>query len=64
MRKTKRSQRSRLIRKWDGTPVADSTIPEPEPPLAPEPARMPKPRREQLFFEPDYEDEIAGAAGH
>jgi hypothetical protein len=64
MRKTRHSHRSRLIRKWDGTPVADITIPEPEPPLVPEPPRMPKPRREQLFFELDYEDEIAGAAGH
>lgn len=60
MRKTKHPRHSRLIRKWDGTPLADS------PPTGDltaeareEPDAPPKHSREELVFEFDVENELS-----
>lgn len=61
MRKTKTPHRSRLIRKWDGTPVAETETQTAATPDV-EPEAPAKPRHTlahpELFFEMNREDEL------
>ncbi len=60
MRKTKHPRHSRLIRKWDGTPLADSPPADDVPADAAEALAVPPRRsREELVFEFDVENELS-----
>jgi hypothetical protein len=67
MRKTKTPQRSRLIRKWDGTPVGEA---EPQPTAQTEAQTTPPSRAShtlnhpELFFEMHHEDELSDTLEH
>ncbi len=59
MRKTKTARHSRIIRKWDGTPIADAPETQHGPVETVTPAMPTAPRREELIFEFDHEGELS-----
>lgn len=67
MRKSKTPRRSRLIRKWDGTPVGEAELqstaqPELEATLPPQPSHTQL--HPELFFEMNPEDEFSDTLEH
>lgn len=56
MRKTKPARHSRIIRKWDGTTVADPPVVPEHMPGAPEPAAARRPEHEEPVFDFERED--------
>lgn len=67
MRKTKTPHRSRLIRKWDGTPVGEAEPPQ----TAQTEVQSTPPSRPshtlthpELFFEMNHEDEFSDTLEH
>lgn len=67
MRKTKTSQRSRLIRKWDGSPVGEAETPpaaEAETQAAPQSHPSHTLNHPELFFEMNREDELSDTLEH